>query len=71
MAKFYYYNKNLDKKGNHEVHTEDCSYIPQVLNRTFIGYESNCSAAIQRVKKETGKSNFDGCYFCCRECHTG
>lgn len=71
MAKFYYYNKNTDSKGNHEVHTDDCSYKPDESNRVLIGYENNCQSAIQRVKKDTGKNNFDGCYFCCNDCHIG
>lgn len=71
MYKFYYYNKNTDVNGNHEVHTEHCSYLPDVHNRKLIGYESNCRSAINRAKSETGKYNFDGCYYCCNECHTG
>lgn len=67
----YYYNKNLDKKGNHEVHTEDCSFLPNVNNREYIGFELNCKNAIDRVKRETGRNNFDGCYYCSKECHTG
>lgn len=71
MYKFYYYNKNLDKNGNHEVHTDDCSYMPIPINRVFIGYEKDCYSAIQRVKNETGKQNFDGCFYCCYDCHKG
>lgn len=71
MSKFNYYNKNTDNKGNHEVHAEDCSYIPNSTNRILIGYENNCQSAIQRVKKDSNKLNYDGCYFCCRDCHTG
>lgn len=71
LANFYYYNKNLDSKGNHEVHTSECSYLPAALNRVMIGYENDCNAAIQRVKKETGKTNYDGCYHCSYPCHKG
>lgn len=71
MSNFYYYNSNLDEKGKHEVHTEGCNHLPTLSNRILIGYEQNCKAAIQRAKKETGKSNFDGCFFCCNECHIG
>jgi hypothetical protein len=67
----YYYNVNLDNKGNHEVHTDSCSFLPSPQNRVYIGYESSCSKAITRVMIETGKSNFDGCFWCCRECHIG
>lgn len=71
MSKHYYYYKHLDKKGNHEVHDEHCSYLPDVLNREYIGYVSDCESAIKRAKRDTGKNNFDGCFWCCRECHTG
>jgi len=71
MASFFYYNENIDDKGNHEVHEDDCSYLPDVLNRKMIGYENDCKTAIQRAKNETGKTNFDGCFHCCRACHTG
>ncbi|MBS4744077.1 hypothetical protein B9G52_10520 [Bacillus safensis] len=69
--KFYYYNINTDINGNHEVHTEDCSYLPDTRNREYIGYEPDCKSAINRAKRETSKYNFDGCYYCCNECHTG
>lgn len=71
MATFYYYNKNLDKNGNHEVHTSECSYLPAVHNRAMIGYLNDCHSAIQRAKQDTGKTNFDGCYHCCHPCHNG
>jgi len=61
----------LDNKGNHEVHEDGCSYMPSYSNRVMIGYESDCSSAISHAKRDTGKSNFDGCYYCCRPCHTG
>jgi len=71
MAEFYYFNKNLDDKGNHEVHEKGCSHMPDLNNRELIGYETDCESAIRRAKRDTGKTNFDGCYWCCRECHTG
>lgn len=69
--KYYYYNKNIDKNGNHEVHSRDCSYLPDIHNRMHIGYAANCSSAIRKAKIDTGKSNFDGCYHCSYECHKG
>lgn len=71
MANYYYYNKNTDSNGNHEVHTSNCSYRPNSSNSVLIGYENSCQSAIQQVKNQTGKSNFDGCYYCCNECHKG
>ena len=71
MLQHYYYNKNLDSRGNHEVHAGTCSYMPAAHNREYIGYESSCQAAIARVKVSTGKSNFDGCFYCSNACHKG
>jgi len=69
--KFYYYNKNTDNKGKHEVHTNDCSYQPNAQNKVLIGYCSNCKEAIKRAKLENPSKSFDGCYYCSNECHTG
>lgn len=67
----YYFNNNTDDKGNHEVHKESCSFIPSVLNRTYIGYFSTCEAAINKAKNDYSYKSFDGCYWCCRTCHKG
>lgn len=68
---FYYYNNSLDNHGNHEVHTKDCDYLEPLSNRTMIGLENNCHDAIRRARRETGKQNFDGCFWCSRDCHEG
>jgi len=69
--KWYYYYDYVDKNGKHEVHDEDCSYLPAPKNRTLIGLESNCTDAINRAKKEHPGKKFDGCFFCSRPCHKG
>lgn len=66
---FYYFNNKVDNHYRHEIHIEDCPYIPELLDRTFIGLESNCKAAISRAKREHPTKDFDGCYYCCIECH--
>ena len=71
MLEHYYYNLNTDLKGNHEVHRADCSYLPLPQNREYIGLFNSCRDAILKAKFKTGKENFDGCYWCARECHTG
>ncbi|MEB8418975.1 hypothetical protein NGG16_16190 [Enterococcus casseliflavus] len=68
---FYYFNKNTDNHSRHEVHSEECTYCPDIENRTFIGFELSCKAAIEHAKKEYPYKDFDGCYWCCRECHKG
>lgn len=67
----YYYNKSVDSNYRHEVHTKDCSYIEPLNNRVYIGYYSNCTDAIREAKNKSGKYNFDGCYWCSRNCHIG
>ncbi|MDF2608909.1 MAG: hypothetical protein K0R92_383 [Lachnospiraceae bacterium] len=67
----YYFNDNTDDKGRHEVHTGSCSYIPATQNRTYIGYKSSCSDAIEAAKSSYPSYKFDGCYWCCRPCHKG
>lgn len=68
---WYYFNDNTDEHGNHEVHKDTCSYLPSSLNRTLIGYYSDCASAINAAKMKYPYKSFDGCYFCCRECHKG
>jgi len=67
MAK-YYVNKNAQANGDHEVHIEDCSYLPNAGNRLYLGDFSNCAAAVLAAKKYY--SNVNGCYFCSNNCHT-
>ncbi len=68
----YLYNKNQDQHGNHEVHISTCLYLPITRNRVFIsGFHSDCRSAIQAAKRQSGKNNFDGCYYCAPSCNKG
>lgn len=67
----YYFNIYADINGYHEVHTSDCSFLPSELNRQYIGSFSNCRAAIIAARMAYPNKKFDGCYYCCRECHKG
>lgn len=69
--KHYYFNKSTDDKNRHEIHTGDCSWLPSISNREYIGYFNNCSEAIKKAKQEYPSYGFDGCFFCCRDCHKG
>ena len=71
MAKFYYFNKNTDRHGRHEVHEESCNHLPDYHNREMIGLEDNCKDAIKRAKSEHPDKEFDGCFYCSYECHKG
>lgn len=65
----YYVNKNAQSNGDHEVHKDGCSFMPQSENRQYLGEFSNCRDAVREAKKTYPQSN--GCYFCSLECHTG
>ena len=64
----YYVNKNAQSNGDHEVHKEGCSYMPSSENRIYLGDFSNCNSAVSAGKKHYDQ--VDGCYYCCRSCHT-
>jgi len=64
----YYVNKNAQSTGEHEVHTTGCSYMPNPENRTYLGDFTNCKDAVKAAKKVY--DNVDGCYYCCKPCHT-
>ncbi len=68
MYKHYYVNKNAQNKGEHEVHAEGCSRMPEMQNRQYLGYFDNCKDAIYKAKEYY--SNVDGCYYCSILCHT-
>ncbi len=64
----YYVNKNAQKNGDHEVHKENCSYLPFPFNRIDLGEHKNCLTAVTEAKKHYPKSN--GCKTCSEACHT-
>jgi hypothetical protein len=65
----YYVNKNAQANGDHEVHQQGCSYMPDPANRLYLGAFSHCREAVREAKKHYPQSN--GCYYCSPECHTG
>jgi len=62
----YYVNDNAQSNGDHEVHKDNCHYMPG--NRTYLGEYSSCDGAVKDAKKKYANAN--GCYHCCRACHT-
>jgi hypothetical protein len=64
----YYVNKNAQSNGDHEVHTQDCRYLPESTNRKYLGEFSNCKDAVTEAKKTYSQSN--GCKTCSPSCHT-
>lgn len=71
MSAIYYFNTITDSKGNHEVHTQECIFLPSEGTRKRIGMESNCQNAIASAKRDNPGKTFDGCFYCSKECHTG
>lgn len=64
----YYVNINPQKNGDHEVHLSECQYMPNFVNRKYLGFFSNCKAAVTEAKKTFPQSN--GCKTCAKDCHT-
>ncbi|TVM33702.1 hypothetical protein DQK91_10780 [Oceanidesulfovibrio marinus] len=63
----YYVNKNPQTNGDHEVHKDGCSYMPQPGNLQYLGSFTDCHGALAEAKKYY--SQVDGCYYCCPSCH--
>jgi hypothetical protein len=66
--KKYYVNENAQSNRDREVHREDCTYLPNVLNRKYLGEHSSCKPAVAEAKKTYSEA--DGCKNCCPDCHT-
>lgn len=66
--KKYYVNENAQSNGDHEVHDEDCRYLPHLQNRTYLGEFSSCTPAVKEAKKYYNQVN--GCKTCSNACHT-
>ncbi len=64
----YYVNKIAQSTGEHEVHAENCIYLPQYPNRLYLGTFTSPREAVEEAKKYYAE--VDGCYFCCYPAHT-
>lgn len=64
--KRYYVHKDIDIQGQHEVHSEDCAWLPN--DRLYLGYFTDGKDAVKKAKEIY--SNSDGCFYCCKEAHT-
>lgn len=65
----YYVNTNAQANGDHEVHKEECAWMPHEQHKLYLGDFSNCQDAVRAAKKMFTQSN--GCYYCSKECNTG
>ena len=67
MKYHYYVNKNAQTTGEHEVHREDCKWLPDDENRLYLGMFDNCKDAVKKAKETY--PNSDGCFYCSEDCH--
>lgn len=67
---YYYFSKRTNEYINHEVHTNECSYLPNHENRVLIGFEFSCHPALTRVRKKYPLKTFHACIWCCRACNS-
>lgn len=68
MKNYYVNRKKQPISGDNEVHTSDCTFMPSIENREYLGLFSNCKDAVIDAKKKGYNAN--GCYFCSNSCHT-
>ena len=65
----YLFNLEADNNGYHEVHKDTCTHLPNIFNRQNLGNFTSCNQAIQHARINYSNYKFDGCYYCCNECH--
>lgn len=70
MYKHFYINHNEQTNEDHEVHHSECSWLPDIDNRTYLGYFTSSFEAVNIAKREFPSWKINGCYFCCPESHT-
>lgn len=64
--KYYFVNTIAQANGDHEVHRDDCLYMPG--NKKYLGQFPTCAGAVQEARKHYAQVN--GCKLCSKECHT-
>lgn len=63
----FYINKNTQPTGEREIHKSECSYMPSIINREYLGYFNTFAEAKLEARKKY--NNVDGCAHCCPEGH--
>lgn len=70
----YIMNRNFQQNGDLEIHClgNHCPKLPASSNMIPLGYFENCHEAISaaKIRWPQYEANIDGCYHCCRPCHT-
>lgn len=70
MYKHYYINHSEQANGDHEVHRDDCAWLPDINNRTYLGYLLSSFDAIRVARQKFPAWLINGCAHCCPESHT-
>ena len=65
---YYHVNDSPQLTGEHEVHKESCVWVPDMSGRTYLGYFDHCVPALEAAREIYPV--VDGCFWCCRDCHT-
>lgn len=65
-------NNNEQDNGDHEVHnvTKGCDYMPDTKNQIDLGTHQSCHEAVAEAKRRWPRTRINGCFYCCRACHT-
>jgi len=64
----YYVNRHAQWNGDHEVHTAECAFLPDVNARLYLGVFTTCFPALHEARKHYHQSN--GCHHCSPPCRT-
>ena len=61
-------NMDAQPNGDHEVHTSECSRLPSIQHRVYLGDFLSCHPAV--TEAQTYYRQVNGCRGCCHACHT-
>ena len=64
----YYVNRNAQPNGDHEVHSSECTRLPEGPSRLYLGWFPSCAGAVRAAASYFEQVN--GCFYCSSTCHT-
>jgi hypothetical protein len=62
----YFVAKNMNLNGYHEVHTQDCTLLPDIDDLFYLGSFTNCLPAVEKAKRFFNLVT--GCAKCSKQC---
>lgn len=65
--KYYVHKYQTEPGANHEVHKENCWYLPKEQSREYLGEFATSAEALEEARKRYPDA--DGCAHCCPEIH--